>query len=143
AVMSAGLCWLLWPASFHQIAEGGCESERVETLTTRVLDWALLPFVIGLGLALYATATAMHTPFAWAIALLTSLFAALAWYGGTFAGRGNKKAKKPPEEKSNDKADLSGRIKKVLIECRMGLPGAQAFLGFQFAIVFTDAFDRL
>src|SRR5437763_10139290 len=49
AVMSAGLCWLLWPASFHQIAEEGRESERMETLTTRVLDWALLPFIMGLG----------------------------------------------------------------------------------------------
>ena len=34
-------------------------------------------------------------------------------------------------------------MKKVLIECRMALPGAQAFLGFQFAIVFTESFAQL
>ncbi|HET7185292.1 MAG TPA: DUF6328 family protein [Terriglobales bacterium] len=34
-------------------------------------------------------------------------------------------------------------MKKVLIECRMALPGAQAFLGFQFAIVFTESFEKL
>src|SRR5581483_12256355 len=47
------------------------------------------------------------------------------------------------EKESKSKPDLSERIKKVLIECRMALPGAQAFLGFQFAIVFTDSFEKL
>jgi Family of unknown function (DUF6328) len=46
-------------------------------------------------------------------------------------------------EQGNQGHDLSERIKKVLIECRMALPGAQAFLGFQFAIVFTEGFAKL
>jgi threonine/homoserine/homoserine lactone efflux protein len=51
--------------------------------------------------------------------------------------------KQEDREKTDNKSDLSERIKKVLIECRMALPGAQAFLGFQFAIVFTPKFDGL
>jgi hypothetical protein len=47
------------------------------------------------------------------------------------------------EQNNRDKPDLADRIKKVLIECRMALPGAQAFLGFQFAIVFTEDFEHL
>ena len=39
--------------------------------------------------------------------------------------------------------ELAERVKKVLIEARMVLPGVQALLGFQFTIVLMDAFDRL
>ena len=49
------------------------------------------------------------------------------------------KTQKPEKEEPN----LSDRIKKVLMECRMALPGAQAFLGFQFAIVFAQGFAEL
>ena len=40
-------------------------------------------------------------------------------------------------------SDLEHRIKIVLIECRMALPGAQALLGFQLANVFTQGFEKL
>ena len=39
--------------------------------------------------------------------------------------------------------ELAERVKKVLIEARMVLPGVQALLGFQFAIVLMDSFERL
>src|SRR5438045_3563449 len=51
--------------------------------------------------------------------------------------------KKSEQQEPSDESNLSDRIKKVLIECRMALPGAQAFLGFQFAIVFAQGFDTL
>ena len=38
---------------------------------------------------------------------------------------------------------MDHRIKIVLIECRMALPGAQALLGFQLANVFTEGFEKL
>ena len=40
-------------------------------------------------------------------------------------------------------SELSNRIKQVLIECRMVLPGAQALLGFQFITVFMERFEQL
>lgn len=51
----------------------------------------------------------------------------------------------------DDKADrtaegttkLEDRIKQVLTEARVVLPGAQALFGFQFTVVLTDAFERL
>src|SRR5258707_15728848 len=57
--------------------------------------------------------------------------------GGTSQGRVDQ------GQHGSASSDLSNRIKKVLLECRMALPGAQAFLGFQFAIVFAEGFDLL
>src|SRR5437016_7535280 len=61
-LMTAGLGWLIWPAAFHQIAERGRLTESVHTFTTRVLDWALLPFAAGLGLTLYPVCLALRMP---------------------------------------------------------------------------------
>ena len=39
--------------------------------------------------------------------------------------------------------DLATKIKQVLTEARVVLPGAQALLGFQFAAILMDAFEKL
>jgi hypothetical protein len=39
--------------------------------------------------------------------------------------------------------DLANKIKQVLTEARVVLPGAQALLGFQLAAMLTDTFERL
>jgi hypothetical protein len=138
AVMTLGLGWLIWPAAFHQIAERGVDSERMNRFTTRILDWGLLPFGVGLGLSFYPVASALHLPYPGWIGAFAGILALAVWYGSSL-GRQILKAKKPEKEESN----LSDRIKKVLMECRMALPGAQAFLGFQFAIVFAQGFAEL
>ena len=50
---------------------------------------------------------------------------------------GEKDGKKEEREK------LSNRIKHVLTECRVVLPGSQALLGFQFVVILTESFDKL
>lgn len=150
-IMTAGLGLLIWPASFHQIAEKGGQTKAVETLTTKVLEWALLPLAAGLALTLYPVACSLRLPYpAWIGAGSGALSVAI-WYGGPLIVRRPEKAQedqpglKSEQQKNgpDDEANLSDRIKKVLIECRMALPGAQAFLGFQFAIVFAQGFDAL
>ncbi len=42
-----------------------------------------------------------------------------------------------------DTAPLHARIEQMLTEARVILPGAQALLGFQLAIVLTDAFESM
>lgn len=147
AVMNVGMCWLIWPAAFHRIAEHGRQSQRIHEFTTRVLDWALLPFCLGLGLGFYPVSIAMHVPHPAAISVATGCLALAAWYGG---GALRRRVPRPAAVRSKGSGDegqsgkdLSERVKKVLIECRMALPGAQAFLGFQFAIVFTESFAKL
>jgi hypothetical protein len=151
AIMTAGLGWLVWPAPFHQIVERGQGTRAIERFTTRVLDWGLLPFALGLGLSLYPVATAIRPGRPLTVALAGTIFALLIWYGWTLMSRDPERLRRSgkhgllksfPGEHRNQ-SDLGSRIKFVLIECRMALPGAQAFLGFQFAIVFTEVFGEL
>ena len=46
-------------------------------------------------------------------------------------------------EKGGGGASLSDKVKHVLTEARVVLPGAQALLGFQLLAVLTESFDRL
>ena len=145
--MTAGLSWLIWPAAFHQIAEHGSQTERVHSFTTDVLDWALLPFCMGIGLSYFPVATVLRVPHAALISVGAGIVATIAWYGAGALRRDSARRARTRMQLRNDETrqdgDLAERIKKVLIECRMALPGAQAFLGFQFAIVFTDSFGKL
>ncbi len=148
SVMTAGLGLLIWPVSYHQIAQRGSLTEKIERFTTKVLDWALLPLALGLGLTLYPVASSLHLPYAVWIGVGSGLLALMIWYGGLLVNRNRKSRwqiqRKPEKQKEqNDASDLPDRIRKVLVECRMALPGAQAFLGFQFAIVFAQGFDAL
>jgi hypothetical protein len=148
-VMTAALGWLIWPAAFHQIKEKGRMTASIHAFTTNVLDWALLPFALGLALTLYTVSAALELPYSAAIGSAAGAFAIAVWYGWSRAGRkpdAKQKVQKDlaqQEQKDRDQPDLSDRIKKVLLECRMALPGAQAFLGFQFAIVFAQGFEQL
>jgi hypothetical protein len=148
-IMTAALGWLIWPAPFHQIKEKGHITASLHTFTTNVLDWALLPIVLGLALTLYTVSVALELPYASLIGVAAGILATAIWYGWPLAGREPAAKQKVQTElvrqEQNDrhKPDLSDRIKKVLIECRMALPGAQAFLGFQFAIVFAQGFEQL
>ncbi len=147
AIMTAGLGWLVWPAAFHRIAEHGWQTQRVHEFTTTVLDWALLPFCVGIGLSFYPVSVALRIPHAAVISISIGSIALVAWYGaGSLRrqpGRRSRVRSALQEEERRQGGDLAERIKKVLIECRMALPGAQAFLGFQFAIVFTESFNKL
>src|SRR5579859_3177863 len=149
ATMTAALGWLIWPAAFHQIKEKGRMTASIHAFTTNVLDWALLPFALGLALTLYTVAGALDLPYAPLIGAAAGTFATAIWYGWSRAGRdpnAKQRVQKDlaqQEQKDRGKPDISDRIKKVLLECRMALPGAQAFLGFQFAIVFVQGFEQL
>ena len=149
AIMTAALGWLIWPAAFHQIAVRGRMTAGLHALTSKVLDWALLPIALGLALTQYTVASALDLRFAPAIGAAAGAFALGIWYAWSLAGRPRDNKRKvhqqlsQQEQKQRGEPDLSDRIKKVLLECRMALPGAQAFLGFQFAIVFVQGFEQL
>ncbi len=46
-------------------------------------------------------------------------------------------------EKQREPTPIADRVRNVLTEARVVLPGAQALLGFQFVIMLTEAFDKL
>ncbi len=150
-VMTAGLGWLVWPAAFHQIARQGRETASIHSFTTRVLDWALLPFAAGLGLTFYPVSWALRLGHPAWIGAAAAVFALAMWYSWFWARSDGEKRRKvqvdiQQEEQGGakkGKEEIAERIKKLLIECRMALPGAQAFLGFQLMIVFAETFSSL
>jgi hypothetical protein len=153
--MLVGLGVLLAPAPYHTIAEKHRISNRFHSLLSRVLAIALLPFAVALGADLFVAGGKSLGPGGGAVAGILGVLTAIAcWWGvelaaraptaGTAAflhlGRGN-----PENEGGQVSQDpkLTDKVKEVLIEARMVLPGAQALLGFQFVIVLMNGFDTL
>lgn len=137
-IITATFGWLLWPPAFHQIAESGLLTRRLQHLTTRVLDWGLFPLAIAVALCTLPVAVSLgFKHISWPV-VATAIAAIGAWYAGALA----KKSPHPePDEKEAEA--LEERIKIVLTECRVVLPGAQATLGFLFADVFVTSFKQL
>ena len=138
-VMLFGLAILLLPVSYHRIAENGENTSNFHRVITRVLEMALLPFAIGLGVDVYTAIGVMRR--GWIdvfVGLVTFLLAIGLWYIFAIFRRKTVLRKDGPEPTT-----LTDKIKEVLIEARMILPGAQALLGFQVATTLTDAFEEL
>jgi hypothetical protein len=148
-----GLLMLL--VAYHRIAERGLHHENYHIFVTSVMKITLLPFALSLGLTVYVAVAKLTGPvpavFSGFLAVLTAVF---CWYGvamirhqkmpsnGLTSG-----ASRPGENEREDMVDehtkLQDKIRNVLTEARMVLPGAQALLGFQFITMVLDDFDKL
>jgi len=134
---------LLAPGAYHQIVHRGQDSNDVTDFTGRIAAVALLPFAFGLGIDVYVAATiVLEGPAAVAAGIGASVFALLMWYGLEWLIRLRSETSREAHHMVHE-TDLATRIKQVLTEARMVLPGAQALLGFQFAAVLTDGFSKL
>jgi hypothetical protein len=143
-LVAAGL--LIAPGAFHQIAECGNDSPRLITFTGRIASLALLPFALSIGLEVYIAAQiVLDASLALPLAALGSLFALFFWYGLDWAWRERDRwlGLHRKEHVMLEPTPLETRIKHVLTEARVVLPGAQALLGFQLAAMLTDAFTKL
>src|SRR5436305_4296791 len=81
-LMLLGLGPLLFPAAFHQIVEKGEETARIKQLTSKVLGFGLMPFAIGLGLAIFmAVQKLAGSKAAWLSGLAMTGIALVSWYG--------------------------------------------------------------
>ena len=151
-LMIAAVGLLMWPGLFHRIVEQGEDTKRMHRFTTQVMEVALLPFALGLGLDLFIAANKLSGLTAGLIAGgASALIALFFWYGL------EEIAKARPIERAGEGADmpvhkdespptgtkLKDKIKQALTETRVVLPGAQALLGFQFATILMESFDRL
>jgi len=137
--MLLGLGILLISPTYHRIVENGENTRNLHSVVTRVLELALFPFAIGLGVDVYTAFWVMRR--GWIdvfVGLLTFILAIGLWYiFGIFRREGMSK------EDANEPTSLTDKIKEVLIEARMILPGAQALLGFQVAATLTETFEQL
>src|SRR5436190_3581434 len=128
-------------ASRHRIVEGGRDTARFHRFAMIVMRCVLFPFALGLSFVMAAAGQRVGGPWVGAAAGTLTLAAALGFWYGPFAIRDRKQHEEP--EDAMEDTPLEQRIVQVLTEARVLLPGAQALLGFQLAIVLMEAFEKL
>src|SRR5918998_5934912 len=47
---------IIAPAAYHRLVENGEDTPEIHRYTSKVMDWALLPFALGLGVTFYLAA---------------------------------------------------------------------------------------
>lgn len=146
------LALLIAPAAYHQIVEAGMDTEALHRLTTRVMSWALVPFALALGGDL-TIATEQVGGLSWGLLAggISLLVCGFFWYGWEAWRRlprtrqteesEEMTASTPPPQTGG--TTITEKIRHVLTEARMILPGAQALLGFQFATILMAGFAAL
>ncbi|MDP9172180.1 MAG: DUF6328 family protein [Acidobacteriota bacterium] len=142
-LMLVVLALLLAPCAFHQVTAHGEDRTSVHRFTTRIMDIALFPFAIGLGLTVFIPAEQITGPgSAAALAGGTVLAAGILWYGPALLQN-----KHPENRNMNAKSEggtsVHDKIRQALTEARVVIPGNQALLGFQFAVILQRGFADL
>jgi hypothetical protein len=146
ALLLLTIALLMAPAAYHRIVEGGQNSGRFHLFVTRASAAALFPFGLGLGIQAGLAAYVLFGAVAgWTSGAAAAGVAFFLWYGWESAarGRGEGPRRKLPRTDRRQATPLPARIKHVLTETRVVLPGAQALLGFQFLATLTEAFEQL
>jgi hypothetical protein len=143
---------LMSPGAYHRIVEEGEDTPDVHSYTTRVLCLALLPFAVAFALDMYVVTRKLsgYTPGILA-GLALGLIALFFWYGLEMMRKASraheiKEIERMEEKNKKDEeggAKLKDKIEQALTEARVVLPGAQALLGFQFASMLVEGFDKL
>jgi len=143
-LVAAGL--LMSPGAFHQIAECGNDTPRLIRVTSLYASLALLPFALGIGMEVFvATQVVIGLNFALVLGVGGTAFALFFWYALDWLWRARDRhmGMVHQEQDMPEPTSLENRIKQVLTEARVVLPGAQALLGFQLIAMLSDAFGRL
>jgi hypothetical protein len=152
-VLLLAIALIMWPSAYHRIVRNGNDSEDVHQFATRVMDIALLPIAVALALDFYVIAGKLWGVQAGILIAATSFAMAVAlWYGypiiarrlrSSRSGSGQSHSKQTKEESGVERIPIHKKVEQVLTEARVVLPGAQALMGFQFATILLEAFDKL
>jgi len=147
-LMCGALALLVAPSLYHRVIAAGEDSGWLHGLISRTAQCALAPFALSLGIDVHI-GLARITGFQSGIAAGV-MFAALAlfwWYGFAWIRRVSVGAKErrmaAARREEIERTPLHSKIEQLLTEARVILPGAQALLGFQLAIIVTQAFEKL
>ncbi len=145
-LLVAAIALLIAPSAFHRICERGETTRRQHAYTKVMVRAALVLLVLAIG-ANVAMTVNVHLGAAPAAALgaATAAVAALFWFGIPLMRRSRRPDSNPPDsqEGGDEQVSLKDKIRDLLMEARIVLPGAQALLGFQFAAYLTETFEKL
>ena len=147
--MLLALAFLITPVSYHQIVAVGRDTRAVHRFTTFMIGLALAPFALGIGLDFLVTFELILGMVAGIVAGLAALaFALFFWYGlelitRWLSPRRKEKVRQTMDDNQQGVIPLEDRIRQILTEDRVVIPGIQAILGFQLTVVLTSAFERL
>jgi hypothetical protein len=130
---------LIMPSCFHRIAQSGEASGKVIALVDSVAVSTLALFAVAMGIDLGLAGSRIAGHAVGAVAAVSGFAACAAIWLGPCLAR-DRREKMPT---SDEKTPMAAKIDYALTEARVVLPGAQALLGFQLAIVLTQAFAEL
>lgn len=140
ALMLIVLTLLIAPCAYHQLAAQGEDRLDLLRFSTRTMDVALFPFALGLGITVYIPAEQIAGAGAGiGFAAATIILAGAFWYGPAIL-RTPKESEKMEE---TGHTSIHDKIRQALTEARVIIPGNQALLGFQFAVILQRAFIDL
>lgn len=151
-LMLLAVVLLMWPGAYHQIVEDGEDTNELHSFATVVMCIALLPFALGLGSDFFvATEFLMGRTQAFIAAISATVVALFFWYGievmrrrqHEHVGKREDAMSQDNKEEKEEGTKLKDKIQQVLTEIRVVLPGAQALLGFQFASLLVEGFEKL
>jgi hypothetical protein len=143
-MLLVALLLLILPCTVHRIVEQGEATDEQHRFTSTVMDYALLPFAVVIGLDIYVAINDIaRQPIAIAGAVSALLFTFFWWYGFEWIVRAKEKGGSMTRNDSSGRTPLKDKIDHVLTECRVVLPGVQALLGFQFATTLMESFEKL
>jgi hypothetical protein len=131
---------LVAPSARHRIVEEGEATPAINRFITTMAFVTLLPFSIALALDLFIAGTRSAGLWLGILFGLATFGIALGFWYGPLVMRHHERGTMPD---SNGKTSTAAKINYVLTEARVVLPGAQALLGFQLAIVLTTGFAEL
>jgi hypothetical protein len=140
-LLMVSIAFLVAPSMHHRLVESGQDNARVLRLATDFAGFALLPLTFALAFDMFvAVAWTLDPIMGTTIGAAFFLVAILSWYVlGFLLG-----SKKPAMAKDkNVRTPLDVQVDQLLTEARLIIPGAQALLGFQFAVTLMRAFAEL
>jgi hypothetical protein len=140
----AAFAMIALPAAYHRLAESGEDTGRMQRFTRQALGVALLPIAVALGLdVLVAAVPVLGGGGAAAAGGVVGALALGVWYGWTADARRRHGGAEDEPEDAMAPSKLDNKIRHLLTEARMMLPGALALLGFSLGASLTSGFREL
>lgn len=138
-LMVAVIGFLITPSARHRLVEHGRASAELNHFISVMSRITIPVFALALALDLFIAGIRVNGFAAGLIAACAGFIVVLAVCGSLSFFR----MQQGTSAMTQQETPLSARIDYILTEARVILPGAQAILGFQFAIVLTQGFAQM